>query len=251
MQQQQAEQPQRLGLVWHQPCQQASQPDRFGAQAGADQLGPGTGAIALVEQRVDDGKHGAKPVRQQMRGRYPVRDAGVGDLPLGPHQALGHRLFGNQERACDLGGGQPGESAQREGNLRLDGQRRVAAGEHQSQPVVADPAAIVFAPADAEIRHRHLPELGLTDGGAAQHVIGTVAGGGLQPPGGAGRDPVARPALEGFRERVLGAFLSQIPVAGDADQVRHHTPPLRAERLGDSRPGAVYISHTGRTSIVP
>lgn len=103
---------------------QASQPDRLGAQPGADKLGPGTGTVVLVEQRVEDRENGGEPVGQQMRGWYPVRDADVVDLPLGPDQALGHRLFGHQERAGGLDGGQPRQGAQPERDLRLERQRR-------------------------------------------------------------------------------------------------------------------------------
>ncbi len=98
--------------------------------------------VALVEQQVEHGEHGTRALRQQVRRRNAVRDAGVADLVLGPHQSLRHGRLGHEERACDLGSRQPGERAQRERDLRLDRQRRMAAREDQPQAVVLDAAVV-------------------------------------------------------------------------------------------------------------
>ena len=66
--------------------------------------------------------------------------AGVADLALGPHQPLGHRRLGHEEGAGDLGRGEAAEGAQGERDPGLEGERRVAAGEDQPQPVVGDAA---------------------------------------------------------------------------------------------------------------
>ena len=77
-----------------------------------------------------------------MGGRHPVGDAGVADLRLGSDEALGHGLLGDEKGPGDLGLRQPGQRPQREGNLCLQRQCRVAAGEHQPQPVIADTAVL-------------------------------------------------------------------------------------------------------------
>src|ERR1019366_417564 len=129
----------------------------------------------------------------------------------------------------------------------------MAAGEHQSQPVVADTAlvVVVFVGRFADCCHRCFLELGVADRVPAQTVICPIASGRLEPAARARRDPVARPALKGPGERILRTLLSQVPVAGDANQVRDYPPPLRTERLRDRSLRSRYISHTGLTSIVP
>ena len=62
----------------------------------------------------------------------------------------------------------------------------------------------------------------------------------------AGR-PVARPALGGDRERLLGGLLGEVEVAEEADQAGEDASPLVAEGLLEAR----YHSTTGRTSIAP
>jgi hypothetical protein len=61
-----------------------------------------------------------------------------------------------------------------------------------------------------------------------------------------------RPPFEGARERVLGAFLGEIPVAREPDQRGDDASPLVAERVGDGRLDVGgYRSQIGRTSIEP
>jgi hypothetical protein len=64
-----------------------------------------------------------------------VRRPGGFDLPLGAHQPLRHRALRYQEGTGDLVGAEPAEGAQGERNLRLDSERRVAAGEDEQQIV--------------------------------------------------------------------------------------------------------------------
>jgi hypothetical protein len=62
-QQHEREQPGHLGLIGHQPGQQPAEPDGLGAQAGPGQLVTGAGRVALAEDQVEHGQHGAKPAR--------------------------------------------------------------------------------------------------------------------------------------------------------------------------------------------
>ena len=62
--QQQREQPERLGFVGHELGEQTREPDRLRAEVGADQLVAFGRGVALVEDEVDDGEHGSEPARQ-------------------------------------------------------------------------------------------------------------------------------------------------------------------------------------------
>jgi hypothetical protein len=64
---------------------------------------------------------------------------------------------------------------------------------------------------------------------APDPVDRTVASGGDDPRTGIARGPVARPALERGRERVLYRILGELEVAEDADQDRDCAAPLLAE----------------------
>jgi microcompartment protein CcmK/EutM len=143
VQEEQAEKADRFWLVVHQLDEQPGEADRLSAEVAPDQVGAGRGAVALVEERVEDYEHSTKPLRQLVVGRDAVRNPGVLDLVLRAHEPLCHCLRGDHEGACDLDGGQAAERAQGQRNLSLDRERRVATGEDQTQRVVLDPALIV------------------------------------------------------------------------------------------------------------
>src|SRR4051794_31292012 len=104
MQEHQREQSPYLGVVGHQLAQQQAEPDRLVAQLLAyETVALGRG-IALVEDQIHHAEHPAHPIRDLGVARHLVRDPRVGDLPLGPDDALPHRRLGNQERARDLAG---------------------------------------------------------------------------------------------------------------------------------------------------
>ena len=93
---------------------------------------------------------------------------------------------------------------------------------------------------------RHLQQLRLVGERplAADAVDRPVAGGGDQPGSRVRRRAVARPALGGDRERLLGGLLGEVEVAEEADQGGEDAAPLLAEDLLESAPLT-----TGRTSI--
>src|SRR5439155_11714500 len=95
-------------------------------------------------------------------------------------------------------------------------------------------------------RCRHVEQAGLDREGAlaADAVDRAVARGGHEPRAGVGGRPVARPALGGDRERLLGGFLGEVEVAEEADQRRKDAAPLVSKDLLDDG----YASLTGRTS---
>jgi hypothetical protein len=88
------------------------------------------------EQQVDDGKHRTQTLRQFGRTRHPVRDPGGRDLLLGPGDPGGHRRLRHQQRLRDVTCRDPAHQPQRESQLGVLRQRRMAAQEDQSQPLV-------------------------------------------------------------------------------------------------------------------
>src|SRR5206468_1542928 len=73
--------------------------------------------------------------------RHPIRDASRLDLGLRAGDSLPHCWLLHQESTGDLGHGQTTDHAQRERNAGLHGERRVAAGEDQPEPLVLDDVA--------------------------------------------------------------------------------------------------------------
>jgi hypothetical protein len=80
-----------------------------------------------------------------------------------------------------------------------------------------------------------LPQLVEIAALAAKPVNRAVAGGPDDPGAGIGREPVARPALERNRERVLDGLLREVDVAEDPDQGRDRPPGLAPEQAVDDR----------------
>ena len=169
-------------------------------------------------------------------GGHPVRDAGRGDLLLRPGDPGGHRRLADQEGARDLGRGQPAQQPQGQRDLRLDGERRVAAGEDQPQPVVGDTssarprptagsassvdaAAAALACSVASRRSRSSARC-RADGGQP----GRRAGAGCR------RSP---PRGQRLGVGVLDALLGEVEVAGDAHRRGEHEGPLATVRVGD------------------
>src|SRR6266536_460189 len=181
-----------------------------------------------------------------MRRRDPKRDPGVLDLALRPDQALCHRLLGDEERRGDLLDGQPAERPQRERDLGVERERRMAAREDELESLVRDRRLVHLVLRGR--RQVEQPELRGERSIAADAVDRAVAGGGHQPRSRAGGHPRAGPAVGRDRERLLGGFLGEVEVAEEADQAGEDATPLVAEDLFE-RPYQ-YVS-TGRTSIAP
>jgi hypothetical protein len=236
VQQHQGHQAAHLALVRHQREQHAAQADRLLAQLAADH-GVGTRReVALVEDQVEDGEHGAQPVGQLVVGRHREGDTGPSDLALGPHETLLHGAFAGQEGAGHLRGREPAEHAQREGHARLGRERRVAAGEEQPQPVVRQRAVGQVVVGLSRHQQLELLQLLLVAALPAQAVDRAVAGGAHDPGAGVVRQPVARPALERHHEGLLDRLLGEVEVGEDADQGRHRPSRLAPEQaVGDLR----------------
>ena len=231
-----------LRLVGHQLGQRSTEPDRFVGEIAAGWRG----RVPLVEDQIHDREHRDEAVGQQVVGRHPERDRRRGDLPFRAREALAHRRFRHDERTGDLVGGQAAEGSQGERDLRLDRQRRMATHEDQLEPLVGKRRG----------RHRFLlrlrgEQLRLRGERAlpSDAIDRPVPCGAHGPSGRVRRHSVARPALRGDGEGVLGGFLGEIHVAEEADQGREHVAPALAEDLLERR--FVYHSTIGRTSTAP
>jgi len=216
VQQEQREQPQDLGLARHQPVQQPGQRHGLGRQVTPGRLPPGAGQVALVEDEVDDRQHFSEPARELIGIGHAHVGMRRAQRLAGPQQPLGHRGLAGQERGGDLGGAQAAYGPQRERDLRLAGQRGVAAGEdHAKELVVSGPAPVGAAPVGLVLAagrgRREQCQLLLPDPGPAQPVDGLAAGGGRQPAGIVGRLLAVAPVLDRLEESVLHR------VGGEAD----------------------------------
>jgi hypothetical protein len=228
-----------LGLVRQQLSEGARQPDRFCRELVA-------AAVPLVEDEIDDGQDGVDTLLQQLGGRHAERDAGGLDLALGPDEPLGHRALRDQKGACDLIRGESAERAQRERDLRLDVERRMATREDELQPLVRK----------RRRSHRRLAvlvdsqqrRLGFERAVAPDVIDGAVARRRDEPRARTGRNAVARPALGGDRERLLRDLLGEVEVAKEADQGGHDAAPFLAEDLAGRR---YQETSEGRISTVP
>ena len=235
----------RLGLVRHQHGEQLPEPDRLVAELVAHRR-----AVARVEDEVERRERRRGPLRQEVVRRHAERDPRGADLPLGAHEALRHRRLGHEEGPGHLRRGQPADRLERQRDLRVDGERRVAAREDQCEPFVGQGLHVLLL---GRLRAREQLGLVLERPGAADPVDRGVAGNGLDPGPGLSRDPGSRPPLERLGERVLYRVLGELEVAEDADQGREDTPSLVPEdalELVYPATSADCIT-TGRTSITP
>jgi hypothetical protein len=211
-----------LGLVGHQLCERAPEPDCLGREVAA-------AAVALVEDQVDDRECRREAVGEQMSRRYAKRDSGGLDLAFRADEPLGHGRLGDEEGARDLLCLQPAQRSQRECHLGVERKRRMAAGEDELEPLVRDRRLVHV------VLHwfRHVEQAGLRRerAVAADAIDRAVACRGHQPGVRVGGRPVTRPALGGDRERFLGGFLGEVEVAEEADQAGEDAAPLLAEDL--------------------
>ena len=246
-QQQQRQQAGDLRLVGHQRRQQPRQPDRLSAQLRVLRAG--------VVDQVDDGQHRRQAGGQLVIVRHAVRDPGRLDLALGPHEPLGHRRLGHQERSRDLLGREPAEQPQRERHLGFRSERRVAAREDETQPVVLHGSSLLRRARVVVVREqRHVREQLAAARLAAQAIDGEIARGRRDPATRVGRQPVARPAAQGDRVRILHGVLGDVDVAEDADQRGDRATGRLAEDPADRglagrRRHAPSVCMNGRTSI--
>ena len=165
-----------------------------------------------------------------MLGRHAERDAGVADLPLGADEALGERRLRDEERARDLRRLEAADQAQRQRDLRLRRERRVAAREDQLEPLVGNDSLLVVGELLGPREQLRLACQRLL---AADPVDRRVPGRRHDPGAGIARRSVARPAFGRADEGVLHRVLGEVEVTEDAAEDRDRACPLVAVGAGE------------------
>src|SRR3954453_17241113 len=154
-----------------------------------------------------------------MLGRDSEREAGVADLPLGPDEALGERRLRDEEGARDLRRLEAADEAQRQGDLRLQRERRMAAGEDELEPFVGNDSLLVLRELLGTREQLRLAGQRLL---AADPVDRRVPGRRHDPRAGIAAGSVPRAALrradEGALRRVLGELEATEAAAEDRDR---------------------------------
>ena len=169
-------------------------------------------------------QHHIESVGELGRLGHLIGQAGVADLGLGAHDALGERGSAGEEGAGDLLGGEPAHFAERQRDLRVGRERRMAAGEDEPEPVVLD-RLIVRSHHLLGLSREPLGDLvarGIEAGIPADAVDRLEAAGGHQPRPRVPWHAVARPLLGGSDEGVVERFLGALEIAEKADQRREN-----------------------------
>ena len=205
--------------------------------------------MAFGEDQGDRGQHCQQPVGQLGSARDAVRRVVVAQLAFGANDPLRHRRLGHQERTSDLRGLEPAEQAERERDLCVRGECRVAAQEHQAELVVGDDIdeGVEVEEFGSVVRFHVVGVLHPVGGEiaigarrfAAQPVDRPVAGGGGDPSARVGWHASDRPAFGGDRKCLGDRVLGEVDVAEDADQGGSATPDLAPED------GSEVLSHPG------
>ena len=238
--QEQGEQRGGLAVLGDQLVKHAGDLDASLRGVGSDEVVPGMRNVPGRVQQVQGVQHRGKPVRQLVRPRGAVGDAGRRDLLLGSGDPGLHGGLADQEGGGDLHRAEPADQAEGQGGPRLGSQSRMAAGEDQSEPVVrqvVEGGGVLVEGAARRVdevvgdEERQLAR----EGGRPSPALERLAhGDGGQPGAGAVGDAVMRPADEGLGEGVLSAVLGGVEVTGDVDDGREDPSPLQAVCVGDS-----------------
>jgi hypothetical protein len=157
------------------------------------------------------------------------------DLGLGAHDALRDRRRGHQEPVRDRLGGQPADLAQRQRDLRVGGECRVAAGEDEAQPIGLE-RRIVGLGCCKGLDALDMIVLRL-EACASPNPVDRLESAGRDEPGRrVCRQTFARPLLERRADGVVQRFFGELEVAQQADQRGEHAARLAAvDRLDVDR----------------
>src|SRR5581483_7892704 len=161
---------------------------------------------------------------QHTRLRNTIRNSGVPNLALGSHQSLRQCWQWYQEGTGNLSGGEATERMQGEGDLRLQCQRGMTAGEHELEPFVRDGGIFHILCSSLFLSLLLLKQRLNHDLFArkrvltAQAVNGLVPGGRSDPGTRIMRNTIDTPAFKGHQQRILQGILGQLEISHRANQ---------------------------------
>src|ERR1019366_5906826 len=113
-----------LAAVREELVRRARQAERLAREIYALVLRTRTRGVSLVEDEIEDVKHGAEARASLLGRRHQEADARALDALLRAADSLRHRRFGHEERARDLGRGEAPHRAQRQRDGRRTRERR-------------------------------------------------------------------------------------------------------------------------------
>ena len=249
-----------VGVSGKEGAQHPGEVERPLDEVGPDEVLPRRRPVTGREEQQQHRQHGVDAGRHLVRRRHTERDAGGGDLLLRPRDPGRHRRLGDEEGTGDLCRRQAAEEAQRQGDLGIRRERRVAACEDEPEPVIGGVAETRRAkPRSLLLLHEERQrafERRLTPA----EVEGSPLGHRREPGGWLGGHAGRPPGPQRLCVRILDALLSDIDVAGDAYRRGEHEAPLATVRLchggRDGRLRRLVVtgqsnSMTGRTSTPP
>jgi hypothetical protein len=197
------------------------------AEGGADEVVAGGGAVAFVEDEVDDFEDRGEAGGEPGAARHFEGDVFFGEGAFGADDALSYGGFGGEEGAGDLSGGEAAEETEGEGGAGLGGEDGVTGDEDEAEEVVSD--GIVEG--GVEVRHGlfacgqvtcqvacQVCVFTLGDGVAAEEIDGAAFGGCCEPCCGIIGNARLRPLFECGEECFLREVFGEADIAGEAGE---------------------------------
>ena len=186
---------------------------------------------------------GQHPASQFVPARRLKRHTRFRKRLLGPKDPLAHRLLRHEEGPGDLRRREATDQTQRQRDASFHGQHRMTSGKDQPQDVIVDDLiqCLVHCLSQLLLSFLKLPGNFLVllreHLRTAETIDGATLCRGHQPCSGIFRDTLIGPPLQGGNQRVLGQFLGNADVAGDAgdrsDHPRRLDLPHRLDRPVD------------------
>ena len=168
---------------------------------------------------------------------------------------LGHRARGGQIGVRNLLGCQAAHFPERERDLRVRRERRVAAREDEPKAIVFERFILERNRLDRGLElTRQFGDRGIETSAPAQDVDRLETTGRDEPRERVARQPVARPTLDRSRECFVQRLLGEVEVADQANERGQHTTRIRAVEPFDgarNRQLAQLNTSIGRTSTHP
>ena len=153
------------------------------------------------------------------------------DLVLGPDETLGHGRLGDEEGTGHLIGGEATEQSQRQRDLCLGREGRVAAGEDESESVVLHGPGLLFRRLLGALDDQ--PKEFASSRFATKVIDGSISSGRRDPATRVRGEALDGPLPEGEGECLLDRVLGEVDVTEDAYQGGHRPTGLFAEDAPD------------------